>query len=453
MTTTTQPATPAAAPAGGGVRYGLEARLEPMVLVLAAVQIVLFTIPTNILVPIVLADRIGLPPEGTAAFIRQALFLTGFASALQVLFGHRLPLTEGQAGLWWALFLGMIAAAGSFGQSGVQMMANLQGGLLAAGAFVLLLGVTRLAEHVRRWFGPAVTGTFLVLLGIQISGTFVPGALGITATQPFQPVVALVSIFIVGLVIAIASFGRGQVRNFSVLIGLAAGWLIFGLLGLAPRPAAAEPAILVPPAIFPWGPPSLDLGVVLICLVGSIVNLGNVMGAMVSMEYVLDERFEPGLYSRGTGWTGIAHLLAGLGGVIGTSPFAGSAGVVAVTGIATRLPFLLGSVALAILSLVPVVGALFAAIPPAAGYAVLIVAFTQMWGFGLADLTRLGLTQRDIYRVGIPILVGTGLLVIPADAFATLPAAIRPLLSNGTIVGTLLALVFDRAVQGSVRGA
>jgi xanthine/uracil permease len=418
------------------------------VLVPAALQWLLFSLPLTILVPVVLGHMLGLTPRQTAVFIDQALVVTGAGGCLQVLLGHRLPLTEGQAGLWWAVFISLIASAQAFGHSGLWMMRNLEGGVAVAGAVVAALGLARLAGRVRAWFGPAVTGTFLVLLSIQISGTFVPGILGAGGGRPLRPETAALGLAVVALVLVLASAGRGLVRNFAVLIGMAAGWIAFAALGLA-GPAGGGAALppFAPPRLLPWGPAGFDAGVLVTCVVTGLVNLANVMGALVSMEYVLGRTFPARTYDRATAWTGAAHALAGGAGVIGTSPYAAAVGVIAVTGIGTRLPFLLGSALLGALGLFPHVGAVFATLPVAVGDAVTLVAFTQMLGFGLADLARLGLSQRSIYRVGFPMLIGTGLFVLPPATFAPVPATLRFLLANGTIVGTLLALALDRLVR------
>src|SRR5579875_1716528 len=177
-------------------RFGLRDRLPPQVLLLGALQWLLVTLPITILVPLVLAQLLRLPPRQTAEFIEASLLVTGVGSLLQGLWGHRLPLSEGQAGLWWAVFIALVGSAGAFGRSGVWVMRNLEGGVGLAGVLVCGLGLLRQARRVRVWFGPAVTGTFLSLLAIQISGTLMGGIVGNGSGRPLQPAVAVAALAI-----------------------------------------------------------------------------------------------------------------------------------------------------------------------------------------------------------------------------------------------------------------
>src|SRR5699024_1417084 len=84
--------------------YCLHRRSDDMTTFLSSVQWALFILMGSIVVPIAVASSYGLSPELTVEFVQRTLFVLGIAGILQTLFGHRLPVQEGPAGLWWGVF-------------------------------------------------------------------------------------------------------------------------------------------------------------------------------------------------------------------------------------------------------------------------------------------------------------------------------------------------------------
>lgn len=70
-----------------------------------------FSLAQSAVVPIILGASLGLDIEGTAHLALRIFFFTGLGSLLQVLFGHRLPIIEGPAGLSWATYMSLAAMA------------------------------------------------------------------------------------------------------------------------------------------------------------------------------------------------------------------------------------------------------------------------------------------------------------------------------------------------------
>ncbi|MHC8522061.1 purine/pyrimidine permease [Rossellomorea sp. H39__3] len=99
-----------------------------MQLVLAAFQWMAFMIAGSIAAPIAIADLFQLSPAETAGFIQRTIFVLGAASLIQALIGHRLPINEGPAGLWWGVFSIYAGFAGTLYESHSQVMGVLQGG-------------------------------------------------------------------------------------------------------------------------------------------------------------------------------------------------------------------------------------------------------------------------------------------------------------------------------------
>ncbi|MGR6008436.1 purine/pyrimidine permease [Bacillus cereus] len=73
-----------------------------------------------------------------------------------------------------------------------------------------------------------MTGTFLLLLCLQLSGVFLKGMLGITATvSQIDAFTAIIAFSIFLFVVILSNFGKGFVKSYAVLIGLISGWILF----------------------------------------------------------------------------------------------------------------------------------------------------------------------------------------------------------------------------------
>jgi xanthine/uracil permease len=167
------------------------------------------------------------------------------------------------------------------------------------------------------------------------------------------------------------------------------------------------------------------------------------------MERVLGNNCVPQrrTYDRGVAFTGISDLLAGLGATVGFVPYSAGAGLVSLTRVASRLPFILFAMVMLLLGLLPPVGAFLASIPEPVGYSVLLASFCQMLGIGFKDYARLKFEGRDYFVVGLPILVGSGLMSLPPGVFAGIPAMARYVLGNGFIAGMLLCLLLEHVLM------
>ncbi|MDO4535038.1 MAG: purine/pyrimidine permease, partial [Clostridium perfringens] len=47
------------------------------------------------------------------------------------------------------------------------------------------------------------------------------------------------------------------------------------------------------------------------------------------------------------------------------------------------------------------------------------------------------------FSIGIPIFAGIGIMGVPKSAFANMPSAVTTLLSNGLVIGIILAFIIE----------
>lgn len=428
--------------------YKLNDKPKGTVLLFSSLQWFIFMLANFVTVPVVLAQALGLAEAETAMFVSRTLFVCGMIGAFQVILGHRLPILEGPAGMWWGVFVVLIGLQVQAGLPAQNVLLELQMGLLVCSAVFILLALFKLLPKVLHLFTPAVTGTFLVLLAFQLTPSLIRGVLGIgfRGSEQVIPLVLCISGLLIGLTVGLMLKGRGLVKNLAVLFSLAAGWVIYAAFGLVDVPDSKSTDWLAWPAWLPYGIPQWNTGVVLTCLITACILLSNLVASIKVTAEACEEKVDNNTYSRGSLVTGAGTFLSGLLGTVGAVPLTAAASLISLTGIASRLPFLLASAAFIALGLFPKLGLLLSSIPQPVAYAVLFAVFGQLLGFGLRDFKKLKLDQRDVFIIGLSLLTGAGVLFIDGSAWSVFPPVVGYLAGNGLIIGVALAILLEHVI-------
>ncbi|MED0675837.1 purine/pyrimidine permease [Aneurinibacillus thermoaerophilus] len=428
--------------------YGLNETPPLSVTVTAASQWFFVTLSSSLVVPLAIGEMYGLHASQLSQFVQQTFFFIGLVSLLQILFGHRLPITEGPAGMWWGIFVILANLGMAAGQAPREIAQSLELGLIVAGIMLIILGATGFIEKIEKIFTPLVSGSYLVLLAASLSGPVVKGMLGIDYFSPgsgVQPALAAVSLGLVFFTFVMIRSRFKYIRSFAILISMVVGWLIYLATGWI-KPLQEAGALFSLPKLFFWGPPVLHVGTILTSLITALILLTNLIASIAVVSQVVGVRPQEENYRRGGIMTGVAHILSGVGGIVGLVPLSIAAGVIQVSRIASRLPFIVGSVMMMLLGILPPVSRILAGLPSPVGYAVMFVTFTQLLGFGLRDFGRVILDERKILIVGFGLLGGIGLMFVPPEALRSLPPIFSNLFGNGLVMGVLLVIFMEQVV-------
>lgn len=406
----------------------------------------IFMLAGVVALPIVIGTMFGMNFAEIAGFMQRSLFVVGIASLVQGLFGHRLPIMEGPAGIWISIFAIMAATAAQSGLSMNESLQQLEFTLIITGVFLFIIGAFKIAEKMLSIFTPLVTGTFFLLLTVQLSGTFLKGMLGLNGSeQTIQLTDAAIAFFTLLLILGLSMFGRGWVSNFAMLIGIMIGWIAY-IIFVGFHTPTISTSIFSLPEIFAFGMPSFDWSVVPTAFITSILIISNLVAAIVSMKQILGISSEntDKEVNRGTVFTGINHGLAGLFSAIGNVPLASASGFVALTGQKRRMPFIYASIAVIIIAFFPPIISVIAGIPAPIANAALLASFVQLVGLGIRNLAEEELDARKITIVGPAYLIGMGIMFLPPEAFQDLPQVIQHVASNGLLVGTMLVIIIEQ---------
>jgi xanthine/uracil permease len=428
------------------LRYGLDERPKGVKFWLYTLQFLAFNVANSAVIPVIVGAALGLGHSEIASLVQRTFFFCALGSLLQVTLGHRYPIFEGPAGMWYTVFIVLASTAEAMGKPLPVLRTDLEFGLLAAGVVTVSLGASGLMRRVVFLFTPIVNGVFLTVMGLQLSPSIVKGLLGIVGEGAVSGRALVVATVTVLTAMAVTLHGREFLASISILVATLVGWGTALLVGLTPLAGWESGRTLSLPQGLAWGRPTFDAGITLTCVLAGLVVLSNLVASLMGMAELTHTVADSRRMNRGALFTGVSDLLGGFGAVVGFIPYASSLGLVSVSRVSSRLPFAMSAVVLALLALFPLVGHVFAALPPAVGYSILLVTFSQVVIMGIRNLARTGLDSRASLIVGVTLMVGVGIMSVPLRYLEVLPAWARYLASNGVIVATALSMLLDNVV-------
>ncbi|MFK2826172.1 uracil/xanthine transporter [Bacillus sp. B190/17] len=411
---------------------------------IAAIQWVFFIFANTIVVPVSIGAAFDLSAADISMMLRSSLILTGAACVLQGLWGHRYPLLEGHSGLSWGLLLNFSASASALGMDLQTIGGGIATGILASAICMIAVGVFGLSAWVKKVFTPMVMSVYLFLLSAQLIFIFFTGMLKITPAGTLDVPVSLLSIGVVLLVVILKIKGKGAISNFSILIGIAAGWIVYRMIFPADTLFSAGDHSF---SLFPLGTPNLEWGIVLATFVTGMINMSNTITSVQAAARLYREEPAEKSYNRSFSLTGLYTAVGSVFGLVPYAPFTSTIGFLESTRIFDRAPFLIGGALFSLLGLIPAAGSFLATMPITIGNAVLFAAYLQLFGTALQSIQGIVFNSNTIFRIALPMLAGISLMTIDPKIFSEMPIYIQPFLSNGFIMGVLLSIVLERSVK------
>ncbi|NLA31596.1 MAG: purine/pyrimidine permease [Methanomicrobiales archaeon] len=421
--------------------YGIDDRPEMASLIIFGLQWLAVSVPAILIIGKVMAGLYGGP---AIPYLQKLFLLTALVLLAQIYLGHKLPLVIGPATV---LLIGVLASLGA-GFSAINA-SILVGGLLLAG-----IAAIGLFEYLKRLFTPRVIAVVLMLIAFTLAPVILDlitdGGGTVPATHTFVFALAF------ALILFIANgFLKGIWKSTLALWAIIFGTLAYvALFGAVPLPAEGT-ALLAFPGDLLASLAVPDIGVLaafLICFLALAINdLGSIqsVGGLLAADN-MGERT-----NRGVAVTGLGNALAGLTGVIGPVNFSLSPGVIAATGCASRFALVPAGVALALMALSPLAIGGLASIPgPVIGVVLAYVMVAQIAaGLMLGQDSSAVRTFDEGLIVGVPLLLGTVVAFLPDAVAAGFPAIIRPLITNGFVVGIIVVLLLEHLVYRRPEGS
>ncbi len=372
-----------------------------------------------------------------------AVLVSGICTAIQAARVGRLGagyvLAMGSSGA----FIGVCIAAIS--QGGPGLMATLV--ILSS---LLQFGLAFRLDLFRKVFTPTVCGTVIMLIPVTVMHIVFEELDNVPegASPWASPAAALATL---AAIVAMVTAGRGMLRLWAPVIGIAAGALVSILFGILDLSSVARAGWIGIPEV---AVPRIDLGFgadfwtllpafVLITMVGAVETIGDAVAIQkVSWRRprAVDYRAVQGAVCA----DGLGNLLSGIAGTVPNTTYSTCVPVAELTGVASRRVGILCGACFCLFAFLPKALALVLAIPGPVVAVYLLVLLAVLFVLGLRIMARSGLDHRNTLVCGVSFWVGFGFqnqMIYPewASGFA------GGILQNGMISGGLAAMILSMA--------
>ncbi|MDI7258567.1 MAG: solute carrier family 23 protein [Thermodesulfobacteriota bacterium] len=402
-------------------------------------QWVIIAIPNVVVFSALCGTALGLDPAAQISFSQRLLIATGLMTLLQSLKGHKYPLLEGPSS---ALLLSFTVLA-PYGLS------TIEGGMIFGGFFLISVYKLKLFKRLSTFFTPNVVGIILMLVALSLLPFVYPLLIGMDKAHPNGALsIAGSSLLIIFFVSLFSYWLRGFFQTTSMLAGIFLGLILFLMKGEISLAVVRESSWFALPSPIWGGWPSFSVAPILAMVFTYLAVMINTVGSIQGIsEIVGKERLEDRIH-RGIGMTGAGGFVAAFLGVVGLVSFSISPGVVLVTRVASRFSLTMAGAIMIGSAFIPKLWAILNAIPPSVTAAVLFVVLSIQLMAGLTVIMsgKGKIERREYFTVGLPLLLGTTVSMIPKPFFQLLPGAIASLVSNGLVVGILFALLFEHVI-------
>lgn len=166
-------------------------------------------------------------------------------------------------------------------------------------------------------------------------------------------------------------------------------------------------------------------------------------GTWFTVAEVTDKKLDEKRLNGGAVGEGIGCLTGSFFGGTPVTGYSSNAGIIAVTGIKSRKPILVGGVILILLGMMPKLTSIIASIPVVVINGVFAVLCVVIMMNGLKVIKNEPFTERNMIVIGVPIMLALFAVMIPQEVMNGLPNIITYFVASGTAVGAIGALVLN----------
>lgn len=380
-------------------------------------------------------------PHEAANIIRLSMIASGLATMLQAVrkgpigSGYLCPFACGPAYLAASIVVGR-----SVGLPVVFGLTTLCG--LFEGA------LSRVVRRLRYLFPPEVTGLVVTMVGMELIAIGCPRFFGFTGpSYPMNGRATLVGIITLAAMLGPSVWGRGKIRLYPVLLGLVAGFASALMLGVLTWPQLQN-SLSAPLFSLPHREQvalSLVPGFILTFLVASLSSMLKTIGDITLCQKINNanwRRTEMRSVSGGILAGSICSTFSGLMGGMGQSTFSSNVGLSMATGVTSRTVAYPTGLMLILLAFFPKLAAVIAGMPQPVMGAVLIYAACFMIVGGFQVITSRMLDARKTFVVGIPLIIGLSVEIVP-QIYQGLPPVVRPLFASSLAPATIMVVILN----------
>jgi xanthine permease XanP len=426
--------------------YGLEDKPKLKDALFAALQHLLAIFVAIITPPLIISGALSLDVETTGFLVSMALFASGVSTFIQCrrfgFIGTGLLCVQGTS----FSFIGPIISAGLAG--GLPLIF---GSCIAASSVEMI--ISRLLKYTRKIITPLVSGIVVTLIGLSLIKVGINACGGGEAARAAGTFGSMDNIGLAVLVLVVIIFfnrsSNKYLRMSSIIIGIAVGYAVAGLLGKVDFGAIPEFGMLYVPVPFKYGIAfdwSSIVAIGVVYLITAIEAYGDITAnSLISGEPVEGEKFIKRA-SGGIFADGFNSMLAGIFNSFPNSIFAQNNGMIQLTGVASRYVGYYIAGFLILLGLFPVVGLVFSVMPDAVLGGATLLMFGTVAASGIRIIAAQDIDRKAILVMALSFSLGLSVELVP-DILMGFPEAVRSVFASGITTGGLTAIIANALIR------
>ena len=426
--------------------YGLEDKPKLKDALFAALQHLLAIFVAIITPPLIISGALSLDVETTGFLVSMALFASGISTFIQCrrfgFIGTGLLCVQGTS----FSFIGPIISAGLAG--GLPLIF---GSCIAASSVEMI--ISRLLKYTRKIITPLVSGVVVTLIGLSLIKVGINACGGGEAARAAGTFGSMDNIGLAVLVLVVIIFfnrsSNKYLRMSSIIIGIAVGYAVAGLLGKVDFGAIPEFGMLYVPVPFKYGIAfdwSSIVAIGVVYLITAIEAYGDITAnSLISGEPVEGEKFIKRA-SGGIFADGFNSMLAGIFNSFPNSIFAQNNGMIQLTGVASRYVGYYIAGFLILLGLFPVVGLVFSVMPDAVLGGATLLMFGTVAASGIRIIAAQDIDRKAILVMALSFSLGLSVELVP-DILMGFPEAVRSVFASGITTGGLTAIIANALIR------
>lgn len=389
--------------------------------------------------PIIIAGLLSLTIENTAFFVQMCFLATGIATLIQTGIGIKLPVVQGPS----YVPIGAIAAIG--GKLGLGAIA---GSLIPGAILIAILGypLKVFAKAVRKIIPPLVGGTVIIIVGIALMPIGLNNIFLAEGNIGENIVVASVSAAVVVICMLLGKrFGAIGTffRLVSVILAIFAGILTANIFGTVDFSPVKEASWFSLPSLLPFGKPVFDTGAIISMIFVYLIILIETTGTWFVVSSVTGEELNEKRLNRASFGEGLGCLVGSLFGSTPMTGYSSNAGLLAITGVASRMVIMVSGVFLIALGLIPKLSTAITCIPEPVINGIFGIVCVAIVTNGMKVIQPIVIDDRNMMVIGIPILLTIAVTVMPKEVLTLVPDWANYILSSGITVGAIATVLLN----------
>ncbi|MCM3213321.1 nucleobase:cation symporter-2 family protein [Niallia taxi] len=389
--------------------------------------------------PIILAGLLSFSVSDSALLIQMTFIACGIATIIQAGFAMRLPVMQGPS------FVPLSALAAIGTTSGIGAMI---GSLIPGALIVALLGypLKVYSKVVRKIIPPIVAGTVIVVVGLSLMPSAINSIYSAEGSFGENILIATITAAILIFCMYVGEKAKSKwkyIKVVSVLLALIIGSIIASFFGLVHFDTLKQAAWFQMPGLFSFGMPEFNLHAIIVMIVVYLIVTIETTGTWFTVSKVTGEELDDKRLNGGALGEGLGCFVGSFFGGTPVTGYSSNAGIIAITGVKSRKPIIVGGVILVLLGMMPKLTSLIACIPSVVINSVFAILCVVIMMNGFKVIKDEAFTERNMLVIGVPIMLALFAVLMPADVLAGLPEIVTYFVSSGTAIGAIAALVLN----------